>query len=79
MEQRYSRAVEFEINANSMEVEQVWSYGGPGDEQFHSGFLGDPDWLPVTGNLLITDGARLPAFDGITAETDEEEAGQEGA
>ncbi len=79
MEQQYSRAVEFGIDEANMEVEQVWSYGGPGEEQFSSGFLGDVDWLPVTGNLLITDGARLPAFDGIMAETDEEEAGQEDA
>ena len=75
--QRYSRAVEFDIDAESMEVEQVWSYGGPGEEHFFSPFLGDVDWLPVTGNLLITDGARFPIAEGMTAEADEEVADEE--
>ncbi len=59
MEQRYSRIVEYDIDAESMEVEQLWSYGGPGDDQFFSAFLGDADWLPETSNILITDGARI--------------------
>ncbi|MEE8094511.1 MAG: hypothetical protein V3T47_09780, partial [Gammaproteobacteria bacterium] len=42
----------------------VWRYGGPGDEPFYSGFLGDVDWLPVTGNLLVTDGTRVTDADG---------------
>jgi arylsulfate sulfotransferase len=64
MELRYSRIVEYDIDAESMEVEQVWSYGGPGDEQFFSAFLGDADWLPETGNILITDGARMVVREG---------------
>jgi len=64
MEQRYSRIVEYAIDADSMEVEQLWSYGGPGDEQFFSAFLGDADWLPETSNILITDGARTVAREG---------------
>ena len=42
-----------------MEVRQVWSYRGSEDERFYSSFLSDADWLPVTGNVLITDGARV--------------------
>ena len=64
VEDSYSRAVEYAINEQTMEVAQVWSYGGPGDEPFYSGFLGDVDWLPVTGNLLVTDGTRVTDADG---------------
>jgi hypothetical protein len=41
-------------------VRQVWSYGGPQDPSppFYSFFLGDADALPVTGNVLVTDGGR---------------------
>ena len=57
----YSRAVENAVDEEAMTVEQVWSFGGPpGDpEYFYSPFLCDADWLPKTGNVLITDGARV--------------------
>jgi hypothetical protein len=55
----FSRAVEFEVDAEAMEVRQVWSYQGAEGERFYSSFLSDADWLPVTGNVLITDGARV--------------------
>jgi hypothetical protein len=64
VEDSYSRAVEYAIDEDAMEVSQVWRYGGPGDEPFYSGFLGDVDWLPVTGNLLVTDGTRVTDADG---------------
>lgn len=66
--ERYSRAVEFSVDAESMEVEQVWSYGGPGDEHFYSNYVSDADWLPVTGNILVTDGARETDSQGLNAE-----------
>ena len=53
----YSRAVEFAVDEVGMTVNQVWEYG-PDDERFFSSFLSDADWLPTTGNVLITDGAR---------------------
>jgi arylsulfate sulfotransferase len=58
-EQSYSRAVEFAIDEATKQVRQAWSYGGPGEDRFFSGFLGDADHLPHTGNVLITDGARV--------------------
>ncbi len=58
-DQNYSRAVEYSVNEQDMTVSQVWSYGGPGSEMFFSSALGDADWLPATGNVLITDGARV--------------------
>ncbi len=63
----FSRAVEYEIDEEKMEFKQVWSYGGPEDEIFFSPFLGDTDWLPITGNVMITDGARVRAPDGSNA------------
>ncbi len=60
----FSRAVEYEVDEEKMEFRQVWSYGGPDDEIFFSPFLGDTDWLPKTGNILITDGGRVRAADG---------------
>ena len=55
----FSRAVEFEVDPAAMDVRQVWSYEGAPGERFYSSFLSDADWLPVTGNVLITDGARV--------------------
>ena len=59
--ENYSRAVEFAIDPQSMTVSQVWSYGGPDDEMFFSNAFGDADWMPLTGNVLITDGSRTGA------------------
>jgi arylsulfate sulfotransferase len=54
-EQRYSRAVEYAINPETRRVAQLWDYGGP-NEQWYSMALGDADPLPLTGNVLVTDG-----------------------
>jgi hypothetical protein len=61
----YSRAVEFKVDEAAMTVEQVWTYGDEeGTERFHSPFICDVDWLPQTGNVLITDGGRVKDKDG---------------
>lgn len=58
-ERTFSRVVEFEVDEAAHTVRQVWEYdGGPGG-RFYSPFLGDADWLPQTGNILITDGGHL--------------------
>ncbi|MCY4029145.1 MAG: aryl-sulfate sulfotransferase [Acidobacteria bacterium] len=57
-EESYSRAVEYEVDAGAMRIRQRWAYGGAGEERFYSSFLSDADWLPETGNVLVTDGAR---------------------
>ena len=71
IENRYSRAVEFAIDEAAMEVSQPWSYGEPGADAFYSRYLSDADWLPVTGNILVTDGARETGPDGRPLETPE--------
>ena len=55
----FSRVVEYAIDAESDTVSDVWSYGGPGDEIFYSPLVGDADWMPETGNVLVTDGGRV--------------------
>ncbi len=55
----FSRAVEYRVDEEMMEVAEVWSYGGPGDERFFARFLGDADWLPETGNVLINYGGLV--------------------
>ena len=63
--QNYSRAVEYAIDEDAMTVRQVWSYGGPGSDKFYTPFLGDADRLPITGNVLISDGGRLVDENGV--------------
>jgi arylsulfate sulfotransferase len=58
VEESYSRAVEYAIDARGLTTSEVWSYGAPTDERFFSGTLGGAELLPTTGNVLISDGAR---------------------
>jgi arylsulfate sulfotransferase len=60
----FSRAVEYRIDEANRTVEEVWSYGGPGDEWFFSGFISEADWMPETGNILVTSGGRVHKPDG---------------
>ena len=66
--EKYSRAVEFAVDEASMEVRQVWAYGGPGDEKFYSSYISDADWLSETGNVLVTDGARKTDESGVATD-----------
>jgi hypothetical protein len=59
----YSRAVEYAIDEQTMQVSQVWSYGDHGEDNFYSSALGDANLLPLKQNVLITDGFRFT--DGI--------------
>ncbi|MBT4520128.1 MAG: hypothetical protein HOC23_08980 [Halieaceae bacterium] len=52
-----SRAVEYAINEDTMEVEQVWAYGE--SENIFSDIWGDADRLPSTGNTLIAFGGTV--------------------
>ncbi|MHC4376968.1 MAG: aryl-sulfate sulfotransferase [Planctomycetota bacterium] len=62
--ERYSRAVEFEIDRTNRTVRQVWEYDGTGvEDPWYSRALGDVDLLPTTGNILVTDGWRITTPD----------------
>jgi hypothetical protein len=66
--QSYSRAVEYKVDELGRTVSEVWSYGGPEDEAFYSPFGGGTSWLPDTGNVLVTDSARITDVDGAPME-----------
>jgi hypothetical protein len=53
---RYSRAVRFSVDADAMEVAQVWEYRG--ETSFYSPYVSEADML-ANGNLLIADGGRV--------------------
>ncbi len=55
----FSRAVEYSVDEENMEVSELWSYPGPGDEQYYAGFISDADWMPETGNILIDFGGLV--------------------
>ena len=63
-EECFSRAVEFAIDEERGEFRELWSYGGRPGEWFFTPFLGETDWLPKTGNVLVTDGGRVQQPDG---------------
>lgn len=54
-EATFSRAVIFSVDEASMTVSQVWEYGAPeAPLAVFSPSMGDADYLPQTGNMLIT-------------------------
>ena len=66
----YSRAVLYAVDEEAMTVEQKWSYGEPsGEDSFFSSGMGNADWLPATGNVLLTNAllATTP-FDRLYAQ-----------
>jgi len=52
----YSRAVEYDINEETMEVTQVWEYGGNISEPLYTSRVCNTDWLPKRSNVLVTFG-----------------------
>jgi arylsulfate sulfotransferase len=55
---RYSRALELMIDEAQMTVTHVWQNGGVSDP-WYSRFLCDVDPLPMTDNVLVTDGGKV--------------------
>jgi len=66
LQDSYTRAVEYSVNEETMEVSQLWVYG-PDDEHFYARYLGDVDWQPQTDNILVNIGAQETDADGINA------------
>jgi hypothetical protein len=52
----FSRGVEFKIDEDLMTVEEIWEYGERIPVRLFSFFISDADWLPTTGNRLMTFG-----------------------
>ena len=64
----FSRAVEFSIDEEKMEVEQVWEYGTLSSPRIYADFIGDADWMPETGNALVHFGGTI-FIDGAATST----------
>jgi len=52
-DQSYSRAVEYDVDEDTMEVTQAWEWGGSVPDPLYSFYISDADWLPQTGNVLV--------------------------
>jgi hypothetical protein len=52
----YSRAVEYQINEQTMEVSQIWEYGGSITQKLFTPSVGGVEWLEKSGNVLVTFG-----------------------
>ncbi len=57
-----SRAQILRVDEAARTVEEVWSYAG--GAPFYSPWLGDAQWLPATGTVLIVDGGRTADASG---------------
>ena len=54
MLQSYSRAVEYAVDEDTMQVRQVWEYGTDVAWRMFSTSQGDADFMPQTGNVVLT-------------------------
>jgi hypothetical protein len=61
-----SRAVEYSVDEEKMEVRELWEYGGNIDERIFSVAMGSATMLPSTGNVLITFGSVIYT-DGVSS------------
>ena len=61
-----SRAVEYSVDEEKMEVRELWEYGGNLDERIFSVAMGSATMLPSTGNVLITFGSVIYT-DGVSS------------
>ena len=60
---KYSRAVEYEINATDMTVKQIWQYGTERGAEMFSFIVSDLDYLADADHMLISPGAAGPSGD----------------
>ncbi|MCP5112589.1 MAG: aryl-sulfate sulfotransferase [bacterium] len=54
-----SRAVEYSIDEEKMTTSELWASEARGPEAVVTWAMGDVDWLPDTGNVLVTYGSTL--------------------
>src|SRR5699024_8435221 len=60
---QFSRAVQYRVNEKEKIISEVWSYGEERGEAFYSEIIGNAQYLPETGNRLITSGYIEPEED----------------
>jgi hypothetical protein len=66
--QSHTRAVEYAIDPNRGTVREVWASEDPGLEAVVTWAMGDADWLPLTGNVLVYYGNCTVPDDEITTQ-----------
>ncbi|MCB0641821.1 MAG: aryl-sulfate sulfotransferase [Phaeodactylibacter sp.] len=52
----YSRGVEYKIDESAGTIQQVWQFGAERGNAFYASVISDVDFLPQTGNRLISPG-----------------------
>jgi len=62
--EKYSRAVEYEINTNEKTVRQVWQYGKERGLETFASLVSDVDYLPHTNNVLFSPGYKTENGNG---------------
>jgi len=55
--EKYSRAVEYEIDKENMSVKQIWQYGKDRGDEMYSRIVSDVDYLTDTNHVLVSPGA----------------------
>ncbi len=55
----YSRAVEYEIDEENMQVRQIWAYGKARGLETFSGIVSDADYLPNLNRVVFSPGAMV--------------------
>jgi len=55
----YSRAVEYQLDEQQMTAREIWASEEMGPDRVVAIAMGDVDWLPRTGNVLVAYGALL--------------------
>ena len=58
-ENNYSRGVQYRINKKTKTVEQIWQYGKERGVQCYATFLGDADYMPLSGNRIVAFGGQI--------------------
>ena len=58
-DENFSRAVEYIIDEETMDITLVWEYGQFTEPTLFTPFIGDADYMPETGNILITFGGLV--------------------
>ena len=59
IEETWSRAVEYAIDEDRRTVREVWQSEAFGPDRVIAVAMGDADWLPETGNVLVAYGALV--------------------
>ena len=66
-DENQSRVVEYEVDEEKMTVRQVWEYRGEPNDTFFCPFYCEAEWMPETGNILVTDGGHIETEEKVVS------------